>query len=162
MSHFLASGMHWQLINFSLFVVILYFSLRKAVSEFWQSRSHSISFAMEEAMRGRKEAGRQVFELENRIGKLNEEIQNLVRFLREEGELGKKRMVEEARRHSEKIMKDAEGIMRQEVRKTKEILKRQLVETSMEMSRSLIQEKMNVQDHRRLEGAFFERLEGRL
>lgn len=162
MEQFLASGTHWRIFNFILFVGLLFFLLRKAVAEFWQNRAQTIVLDMEEASRARKEAGKKVFDLEARIARLDHEAQELVNAFREQGELEKKRIIEKATADALQLTEDAKRVMEQEVTKSKEQLKHQAIQLSVEIAERLLKEKLTATDQQKLRTDFLKHLEGAL
>ena len=159
MSELLAAGMPWQIFNFVVFLVVLFFALRKPVKEFWASRSHQIRFDMEEAERLRREASERHGALQSRLSRIEKEISELIRSLEDEGEMEKKVMTQEAEKLSQKIKQDTERIAAQEVRKARETLKVQAVQLSVEMAERLIRENVRESDQRRLSENYLKELE---
>ncbi len=159
MEELLSAGIHWQILNFIIFLAVLFFALRKPVKEFWSSRSHQIRFDMEEANRLQREASLRHEDLQKRLSKIEKEIADLIRSLEEEGEMEKRVMIQEAERLSQKIEQDAERIATQEVRKAKETLKAQAAQLSIEMAERLIRENFQDEDQRRLSEKYLKGLE---
>ena len=154
MEKFLASGMHWQLINFIIFVGLLVRFLRKPAAEFWKLRAEKLSTEIESARRLRQEIARQVVALETRTDRLDQEAQAVMQSLRTEGELETKKILEDAVHSVERIKQEASRIMEQEVRKAKEQLKRQVIGISIEIAERSIREKIGSSDQQRLEADF--------
>lgn len=160
MGEFLAAGMHWKLLNFGLFVGVLFFLLRKPVSEFWASRSHQIRFDLEESERMKRESIGRHGDLEKRVSRIEGEVKDLVRSLKGEGELEKERLIQEAERLSRRMREDGERIAAQEVRKAKEALKIQTVQLSMELAERLVRENVRETDQKRITERYLADLEG--
>ncbi|MBI2082370.1 MAG: ATP synthase F0 subunit B [Deltaproteobacteria bacterium] len=161
MGEFLASGMHWKLLNFFIFVSLLFAVLRKPVAEFWRTRAHQISFNIEEARRLRQEAGKKVLEMESRIKGLDDEIQALIRALKEEGEKEKGKILSDSKDYAERLKRDSKRIVQQELQKTKEQLKRELVDLSVQMAERQIRDQIQDEDQKRLSEKFVKELEVR-
>ena len=160
MEEFLASGTHWRVLNFAIFLGVLFFALRKPVREFWATRSHEIRFAMEETDRLRREAKERHDGLEKRLARIEEEVKGLVRTLQQEGELEKGKMIEEAEKLARRIKSDSERIAAQEIQKAKETLKTQAVQLSLELAERIIREKFQESDQKRLSEKYLKQLEG--
>lgn len=160
MDHFLASGMHWRIFNFAVFLGILIFVLRKPLSQFWKSRAHQIQFQMDESRNLRVQEEERYGALSRRLKGIETEVKDLVGTLLEEGDLEKSRMVAEAERYATKLKSDGEKIAAQEVRKAREILKEETVRLSVELAEKLIQDKIGSADQKRLAEGYLARLEG--
>lgn len=159
MELFLASGMHWKIFNFLLFVSVLFVVLKKPVAEFWRTRAHQIAFDIEEARRLRQEAGKKVLELESRIKGLDDEVQNLIRSLRQEGIHEKEKILSDSKSYAEKLKVDAKRIIQQELQKTKEQLRRELVGNSIRIAEKEIRDQIGEEDQSRLSERFIKELE---
>jgi F-type H+-transporting ATPase subunit b len=160
MEEFLAGGVHWRILNFLIFLGVLFFALRKPVKEFWAGRAHEVRFEMEEAARLRREAAARHETLEKRLSRIETEVKDLVRTLEEEGELERKKMVEEAEKLALRIKQDSERIAGQEVLKAREALKAQAVELAMELAERQIRENFQTTDQKRLSEKYLKQLEG--
>lgn len=155
----MAAGTHWRILNFAIFLGVLFFALRKPVKEFWASRSHEIRFAMEEAERLKREAKARHDGLEKRLARIEEEVKGLVRTLQQEGELEKGKMIEEAENLARRIQRDSERIAAQEIQKAKETLKAQTIQLSVELAERILREKFQESDQKRLSEKYLRELE---
>ncbi len=70
--------MGWRVINFVLFVGILYYFLRKPVAEFFRTRRESIKKELEEAEQLKEEAEKLYEETKRKLEKLEDEIKSLL------------------------------------------------------------------------------------
>lgn len=159
MEEFIASGMHWRIFNFLVFLSILTFVLRKPVKEFWLSRAHQIGFEREEATRLRQEASRRHDEMKKKMAGIEGEIRDLIRSLEAEGEFEKKRMMEETERLARRLREDTERIAAQEVKKAIQTLKVQAVELAVELADRLLRENVNRGDQKRMVERYLQELE---
>ena len=162
MEHFWSSGIPWRIFNFSVFVGILFYTLRKPVALYWKKRTEVLANDMEEARRLRREAAQKVLDLEKRVDHLHEEASALIRSLKEEGEREKVQLLADAEVFVKKLKESAQRIIDQEVRRSQEQLKRQTVQLATELAERLIREKITSQDQVQLGQKFLKDLEGRL
>lgn len=151
--------MIWSVINFVIFVGVLFFVLRKPVREFWAGRSHGIRFEIEESEKLKRQAGKRHEELQKRFSRIEAEAKGLIQSLELEGEMEKKRLIEESERLSRRLLEEGERIAAQEVRKAVEILKTQTVALSIEMAERLVKERVDENDQRRLSEKYLAELE---
>ena len=159
MEEFLASGTHWRILNFALFIGLLLYFLKKPVGHFWTSRSHQLKFDMEEAHRLKQESKGRHDSLKARLSQIEKEIAQLVTSMKEEGELEKKRIVEEGEKVSQRMKSDAEKMAAQEIRRAKEALRAQSVNLSIELAERLIREKIMESDQKKLTDHYLNNLE---
>jgi|SRR5579885_1392125 len=150
MEELLHAGVHWSLINFVLFVGLLFFVLRKPVKEFWASRAEQIRFTLHESNKLKREAQERYDALKRRIDRLESEAQSLVQQMEREGEAEKKRMMEDGEKLALRIREDSARIMTQEIQKARETLKAQAVELSMELAEKMVRENFKDSDQKKL------------
>lgn len=159
MNELIHSGVHWNLINFSIFVGVLFFFLRKPVKEFWESRSGRIRFEIEEGEKLGREAKSRHESLRKTISRLDAETQELVLFLEREGEMEKKQLMDEGKRRSERLKEDGRRILDQEARKARESLKGQVAALALETAEKLVRENLKAEDQKRLSDGYLAGLE---
>ncbi len=70
--------MGWRVINFILFVGVLYYFLRKPAAEFFRSRKEGIKKELEEAKRLQEEAEKLFEETKKKLEALEDEIKNIL------------------------------------------------------------------------------------
>lgn len=161
MHELLHAGIHWSLLNFAIFVGLLFFFLKKPVKEFWVSRAGEIRFELEEAARLSREAKGQHEQLQGLLSRLDAESKDLILSLEREGEMEKKRLMEEGKRRSERLKEDAVRIVEQEARKTRETLKEQVASLSLETAEKMIRDSLRDEDQKRLSDEYLSGLERR-
>ena len=79
MGEFFASGTHWRIFNFVVFLVVLFFVLRRPVREFWTNRAHRISFEIDEAAKQKQETRERHDALQKRLARIEGEMADLIR-----------------------------------------------------------------------------------
>lgn len=159
MEELLHSGIHWSLINFSIFVGLLFFFLRKPVKEFWASREGQIRFEVQEAERLGREAKSQYEEARRLTSRLDSDAKELIQRLEREGEMEKKQLTEEGIKRSERLKQDGERVMEQESRKARELLKEQTAALALEIAESTIRDNIQPQDQKKLSDDYLSGLE---
>jgi F-type H+-transporting ATPase subunit b len=159
MHEFFESGMHWNLINFAIFVGVLFFFLKKPVKEFWASREGEIRFAIEEAERVSREAKNQYDDLKGVLARLDAETRALILSLEREGEMEKKQLTDDGLKRAERLKQDSRRIIEQEERKARETLKEQAASLALETAQKMIQENFQDQDQTRIADQYIAGLE---
>ena len=159
MEEILAGGIHWRILNFLIFIGLLFFFLRKPVRDFWESRSHQMRSDMDEAGRLKREAKEKHGFLEKRFSRIEEEFSKMVRSMEEESELEKKKMMEEASMLASHIKEESGRIAEQEVRKVRETLKAEVVQLSVEFAEKFIRENIRDVDQQKLSQEYLKGLQ---
>jgi F-type H+-transporting ATPase subunit b len=159
MEEILHSGLHWNLINFSIFVGLLFFFLKKPVKEFWEGRAVRIRFEMEEGEKLGREAKARHENLRKSVARLESDAADLARSLEREGEMEKKQLQDEGRRRAERLKEDAARILDQEARKAREFLKEQAASLALETAEKLVLENLKPEDQKRLSEQYLSGLE---
>lgn len=159
MEEILHSGLHWSLINFTIFVSLLFFLLKKPVKEFWEGRAGQIRFDIEEGEKLGREAKSRYENLRKSIARLDSDVHDLVLSLEREGEMEKKRLMEEGKRRSDRLKEDTVRILDQEFRKARESLKEQAAAIALETAEKMVRENLSGEDQKRLSDEYMTGLE---
>ncbi len=159
MEELLASGLHWRIVNFILFVGLLVYVLRKPAKAFWESRAQRIHSEIEQGEQLRREAEGKYRTLEKRFLNLETEIQGLVSSMQREGSDEKKFLLSDAEALAARIRKESERIAAQEVRKARESLRAQAVTLAVELAEKMIRQGLGEEDQKRLADKYLSALE---
>ncbi len=160
MHDFFTAGMHWQILNFAVFIGILYFVLKKPVGEFWTVRARNIGSRLEESAKLAREAHKKHEAIGRRASGIEQEAGALIHSLEKEGIEEKKKMIEEAEKTAQRIAGDRERIIAQEIQKARQGLKSQVIQLSTEMAEKLILENLREDDQTRLSEHTLSQVEG--
>ncbi len=150
MESFFHSGMPWKIFNFVVFVVLLFFVLRKHVVQFWQSRRVGLQTQMNESQQLLNQAEERNRQLQNRLGRIEHEVDELIKNFTTEGELEKQKIVEHAEQQVIRLREDTERIIAQEFRRALELLKREVVQAALQVAEKEIREQLGAEGDRRL------------
>ncbi len=119
-----APHMMWRIIDFVIFVAIIYYFLRKPIANFFRERRESILRAFEEAEKLRLEAERLLKETEEKLAKLDEEVERIISTFRAMAESEKESILKEMEEALQRIRESIEEEKRSLVSKAKgELLK---------------------------------------
>lgn len=162
MKEILEAGIHWQIINFILFVGGLLYLLRKPLSLFWKERHESIARSLSDAKQLRQNAAQRLLEIEKRYQQIGQESDRLVQSIRLEAEEEKKQIIQEAEEYAVKLKRDAERTLEQEVKKMKNQIRIQMVQVALDWVDRLIRDKIVARDHQKLKDDFLKKFEERL
>ena len=150
MHEILEAGIHWRILNFLIFLGILFFALRKPSRDFWNSRSDGIRQNLEEATRLKRDALEKNQQLQARFLKIEKEMQSLVKSLEDDAALEKKHITEDMEKLSARIRQDTERIAAQEVQKARATLKSQVVHHAMELAKKFVTENFKDSDQKKI------------
>lgn len=155
---FFDAGMHWRIINFSLFVGMLVYFLRQPLRNFWSSRAQGVEQDMNESSQLLRQAEEENRALVKRVNELEQEVTRLIKSMEEEGELERNKMLEETDKVVQRIRQDAQKIAEQEIRRARESLKAETVNLAVELAEKIIREKIQDQDQGRLRQKYLDDL----
>jgi F-type H+-transporting ATPase subunit b len=162
MEEMLHAGLHWNLVNFAIFVGLLFFLLRKPVKEFWESRAGRIGFEIQEGEKMGREAKARHDNLQKRVSRLDSDAQSLVLALEREGELERKQLQDDGNRRVSRMKDDSVRILEQEARKAREALKEQVAALAVETAEKMVRENIRGEDQKRLSDEYLAGLERRV
>ncbi len=154
MDELLKAGIHWKIINFSLFVIGLMVLLRRPFREYWATRREEIVIEMELAMSKKRESEETHCLALRRWENIKTESSQVVHSLTEEGELIKKQLLQEAESLAERIQNEAKLLASQELTRSRMKLRQQVITLAMEKAETVLKEKTTPQDQERLLGRF--------
>jgi F-type H+-transporting ATPase subunit b len=140
----------FSVINFILFLVVLYIFALPRIKNFFSVRSEAIQQALKEAEEAKTLAENKLREYEKKIALLEKEVEEIRKALAKEGEAEKERIITTAEKEAETIKWQAKIIAEQELKQAKAELRKELAALSLERAEKIIKEKINEDDHARL------------
>ena len=140
----------FSVINFILFLILLYVLALPKAKNFFVDRSKKIRQALEEALKAKTLAEQKLGEYQAKLNALDREVQEIKAAVQQEGEAEKARIITDAEKDAESIKKQAHIIAEHEVQKAKAELQREVARLSLERAEKLIREKINADDQIRL------------
>lgn len=140
----------FSVINFILFLIVLYIFALPRIKSFYSERSEKIQQALKEAEEARTLAENKLREYEKKITFLDKEVEEIRKAVEKEGEAEKERIISAASKEAEIIKWQAKIIAEQELKQAKAELRKELATLSLERAEKIIKEKINEDDHARL------------
>ncbi len=95
--------MTWRVINFVIFVGLLFYLLKKPVTNYFKSRRESIVEELEEAQRLKEEAEKLLEETQKKLKTLEDEIKNILETFESMAENERQQILKEVERAIERI-----------------------------------------------------------
>jgi len=145
-----------RVVNFLIFVAVLYYVLRKPVSDFFRQRAHTIARDLEEAERARAVAAQELAQARAQLARVDEDVAAIRERARHEAEAEYERLRQETEIEAEKIRALAEREIAMARRAAELELRTFLVERVLARARTLLREQLTEEDHRRLIAQFIE------
>jgi len=140
----------FSVINFILFLIVLYIFALPRIKSFFFERSEKIQQALKEAEEAKTLAESKLKEYEKKIALLDKEVEEIRKVVEKEGEVEKERIITASEKEAEIIKWQAKIIAEQELKQAKAELRKELAALSLERAEKIIKEKINEDDHTRL------------
>lgn len=143
------SDLVFPVINFLLFVFILYRYVIPTVRDALRQRREKITLALEEAKRAKEEAERLRKDYEQKLAGLAAEQEKIQEQALEAAERERRRIVEEARQMAERVKSEVQLIAQREVEEARRTLRQEAANQAVRIATELIQSRLTQTDHRR-------------
>jgi F-type H+-transporting ATPase subunit b len=143
------SDLVFPVINFLLFVFILYRYVIPTVRDALRQRREKITLALEEAKRAKEEAERLRQDYEQKLAGLAAEQEKIREQALEAAERERGRIVEEARQMAERVKNEVQQIAQREVEEARRTLRQEVANQAVRMATELLQSRLTQTDHRR-------------
>ena len=143
------SDLVFPVINFLLFVFILYRYVIPTVRDALRQRREKITLALEEAKRAKEEAERLRKDYELKLAGLAAEQEKIQEQALEAAERERRRIVEEARQMAERVKSEVQQIAQREVEEARRTLRQEAANQAVRMATELVQSRLTQTDHRR-------------
>ena len=143
------SDLVFPVINFLLFVFILYRYVIPTVRDALRQRREKITLALEEAKRAKEEAERLRKDYELKLAGLAAEQEKIQEQALEAAERERRRIVEEARQMAERVKSEVQQIAQREVEEARRTLRQEAANQAVRIATELVQSRLTQTDHRR-------------
>lgn len=148
-----------QVVNFTLYVGLLVFLLRKPVRNFFEGRVDGYNSALHRAAAQKTEAETKRREIQERLTKLESTSAQSIAEARAEAEALRQRVLVEARELSEKMRGEAQRTAQIELERAKFALRQEMLSQSMQLATKILSDKIQDQDQKRLQSEFVEKIQ---
>jgi F-type H+-transporting ATPase subunit b len=137
-------------VNFAIWAAILYFGLRRPLSEFLQQRRALVVEGIEEAARVKAEAERKHKEYDERIKNMDAELERLRDELRKSGFEERDRIVADAAKRGEKMRAEAQFLIEQQLKQLREDLTKEAIDAAIRTAEGILRQGTSAADQERL------------
>jgi|Deesub1362A_J573_1020465.scaffolds.fasta_scaffold00186_41 F-type H+-transporting ATPase subunit b len=145
-------------INFFLLAAILFYLLRKPLSNFLHQRQQGIRESLEQAKRAKEEAEARYRQMEKKLAEAQKEMAELKQMLIDQGRTEKEKILVNAQKEAERIRRQAELTAEQELKKAKQLLREEAVMLAAQMAEELLKQRIEPKDHTSLIQDYVKRL----
>jgi F-type H+-transporting ATPase subunit b len=139
-----------QLINFLIFVAVLYTFLFKPLTAFLAKRAEGIKQSLEQAQRAREEAAKARAEFEAQMAATRREAGALREQVAREVEEERQRLLRASREEAQRLLAQAREQIEADTRRARAALRADAVDLSVAVAEKLVGRALTADDHRRL------------
>ncbi|MFN2268245.1 MAG: F0F1 ATP synthase subunit B [Desulfonatronovibrio sp.] len=140
----------WRVINFVMFIAVLYYAGGKKLFTFFPGRSKEIESELNDLDSRREQAEAKLAQVEQSIASLEEEREKVIAQANAQGEALKAEIIAKAESAGEMIKQQAKVSAEQEAKFALEEIKADLAEKVTEAAEAMIKKKLKAEDHKAL------------
>lgn len=160
-----AHGFNWfelgsMVVNFALLFGFLGWKLSPAVRKGLRGRREEMGKRLVEAQAKQSEAEARLEEYKAKLANLEAEFRRVVESYEAEARADQAKMEEETEKAIQRLARESDFTIQQEVRKAERMIRDAAVEATLRKAETLIRDRITADDHRRLDDACIEQLEG--
>ena len=142
------ASLAWPWINFAIYVIGLYFILRKPLSGMWHNRRDTLMSLRERGALELRNAQGLLVEAERRIANVEPEAVHLERSIIADGEREGQQLVAEAKSRAERISKQLDESISSELRGAEVALRRELADKVLATAADRLRKELNADSDR--------------
>ena len=140
----------WRVINFIIFVGILYWAAGKRIGQLLTSRREKIRDDLIDLDQRRVDADKKLMEVEAQIKDLDAQRERVLADFQKQGEALKQAIIAQAHEKAAQIKVQAESAAAQEYKLATERLREELAEMVIEAAEKMIQSQLTKEGHEKL------------
>ena len=141
--NFFSKYLVFDIINFTLFVWLLYHYLKQPIRDYFKNRRSSLAKEIEESDKMLKDAESELEKYEKAISELDSKIEEIKQIAKSTTEREQQAILTAAKEYSVKIKEEAEKIASQEVEKAVLTLRNEISKLSVEMAEDNLKNKID-------------------
>jgi len=138
-----------KFINFAILAGILFYFLRKPVSQGLADRRESIKKELEEALQAKEVAEAKYQEYQAKVANLEVEIRQLQADFKAEGERQQARIIADAEKASQGIRRQAEAAANTEVKRAADELRAEAAELAVRLAEAILAKAYTTEDQKK-------------
>lgn len=153
------SSVYYSIINFTLFIVLMVYVLRKPLRDYLQTRRAVFEAMLAESQKAHRDAELKFKDYEARMARVESEIAELKKMAKDEGERDRIAIVEQAKGQAAKLKADTQRMISQELRTSKELLKGTTIDLAIVLAERMLRQQLKPADHAKLVKGYVHKLE---
>jgi F-type H+-transporting ATPase subunit b len=151
----------FALINFGIFVAIMWRLAWKPLKQFMITRHDDIAKNLDEAAKLRAEAEATLEQYEQKISGIDREIETLLAAIRKEAEAEKARIMAAAEADAKRLKQDAERQIAAEIDRARRELRRGVIEAAVAAAEESLKKNIGADDQRKMAEQYVHDVEAR-
>lgn len=155
---YVAGNLASQGFDLALLFGVLFFALRRPVSDALRDRAHDVRKEITDAARLRDEARHRHDEINARLASVEDVVKNLRDTAEAEARAEEKRLVARAEHEAQRIAELTERNVREEVVRARVALRKEAVDLAVLLAENALNEQVQPEDQRRLAQQFLDSL----
>lgn len=148
----------YRVINFAVLFIVLFFILKKPVSQALNGRIEGIKTELEGLEAKKKEAEKKLSEYNEQIASLDREADKIIAEYIKQGEAARERILEESKKAAEKLEDQARRNIENEFNSAKSKLQKDILEKALTKAESLLKDKITSEDQNRLVDEYLDKV----
>ena len=153
------SNLHYQVINFIVFVGILVFFGREPVRNALRDRSNKIAEEILEAQRLQQKSKAALDQYETILKDFQKERDQMLQQYRQQGENEKEELIASGKKEAERIKADAARTIENERQSLQGRIEQELVEKALQRAEEILKDNLKPKDHTRLTDEYLTQIE---
>ncbi|MFP4391228.1 MAG: F0F1 ATP synthase subunit B [Desulfohalobiaceae bacterium] len=140
----------WRIVNFIIFIGIIYLVAGKRMIGFFTGRSEQIQSELKDLNERRVQAEERLQEVEKSIANIDQEREEILNKAREQGDAMRESIISKAREEAEQITRQAQVKASQEMQQVVNELREEMADKVIDSAEKLIVSKLGKKDQERL------------
>jgi F-type H+-transporting ATPase subunit b len=146
-----------QLVNVTIFVLVLVYFLRKPVGAFFSGKVEKFHSAKNQAEKAKKDAQDKLLEIQSRLAELDKTAQASLQTARADADSVAAKLVEDAKVQAKRMEQDASLSVAIELQRAVVALRQELLNESMEVARSEVKKDISPESQSKLHKDFLQK-----
>lgn len=147
-----------RVMNFVVLAAVLFFVLRKPLSQALNGRIKDIKEQLEDLENKKAEAEKALVEYDEKIAALDKEAEEIVAEYIRQGEEARRKILEESKKAAEKLEEQARRSIEHEFKRAKQQLQADIMEKALGKAEGLVKAKITSEDQDRLIGEYLDKV----
>lgn len=140
----------FRVVNFIIFVGIIWFFAGKKIKEFFGSRRYTIETELADLEKRKETADQKLKEVERNIANMEQERASILEDYKKQGENVKAAIIEKAQAQAAQITEQAKATAENEAKYAVEEIRAELADLVTDATQKILEEKLTAEEHEKL------------